>query len=229
MAHLFIRVRTYGVTGPNMAAVYSDRDAACARSFSTIAAMKQPRSSSRATSIGRESSPVDYAGFIARNLRRPFRNHRGMMIEGMRAAKELGAIVSLRFTISAKNYGGFSGGQDRAVFRLESDRAACRCAGRQRGRFAEKDLHSWTGGPPRNPNSIRTPSSNDQPGRQAASPNQDSRHDLREVHSTNRHSWSAVAGLMDAITSLPTANWMSWSASEARRLAVGFHLRLVIG
>jgi len=89
VAHLFIRVRTYGVTGPN-GPVYSDRDAACAPVVFYNRCNEAAARSSRATSIGRESSPVGLRWFHSGGIFAALSETTAeLMIEGMRAAKEL--------------------------------------------------------------------------------------------------------------------------------------------
>ena len=63
-----------GVSGPNIATVYSDEVTACAlRWFSTTGLTKRRRVSSRETSTGMKSLPAACAGSIAAESLRPYR------------------------------------------------------------------------------------------------------------------------------------------------------------
>ena len=117
-----------------------------------------------------------------------------LIIEGMKAAKAAGAVVSFDLNYRAKLWNIWGGAGAGAVDVLRRIVEQRRRAGRQRGGPAEGPRHPGPGGR----------------GQVQARPERLLRHDrqgrreatrsvkvvattLREVHSTNRHSWGAVA------------------------------------
>ena len=105
-----------GVTGPNMATVYSDRATACVRPWcSTTAAMKLAQCSSRAILTGRRSLPEACAGCIAADcLRRCRTTTAALAAEMMREAKAAGAVTSFDLNYREKLWK-IQGGNAKAV------------------------------------------------------------------------------------------------------------------
>jgi len=93
---------------------------ACARRWCSITDRTKPgRCSSRATSIGKPSSRGGVRWFHSgRDFRGPLAHHLGVIIEGMQAAKEAGAVVSFDLNYRAKLWN-ISGGEERAVSVLD--------------------------------------------------------------------------------------------------------------
>jgi len=87
---------------------------ACARPWCSITGRTRPgRCSSRATSTGKRSSPAVSLVPQRRYFRGPLATTAEVIIEGMQAAKEAGAVVSFDLNYRAKLWN-ISGGEERA-------------------------------------------------------------------------------------------------------------------
>ena len=127
-----------GVTGPNMATVYSDRGYGVRPPVVFY---------NRANEAAARLKPgdFDWSAIFAGGVRW---FHSGgifaalsptsgdLIIEGMRAAKAAGAVISFDLNFREKLWN-ISGGKDRAARVIRRHRRKRRCAGRERRRFAE--------------------------------------------------------------------------------------------
>lgn len=183
-----------GVTGPNMAAVYSDRGRGV-----RAPVVFYNRCNEAAAQL--KPGDFDWARIFAGGLRW---FHSGgifaalsettaeLMIEGMRAAKQVGAIVSFDLNFREKLWR-ISGGQDRAVSVLNRIvQHVDVLVGN------EEDLQKGLGipGPEASAKSKLDPNAFFGMISQVVKQHPQIKilaTTLREVHSTNRHSWSAVA------------------------------------
>jgi 2-dehydro-3-deoxygluconokinase len=195
-----------GVTGPNMATVYSDRGYGVRGPV-----VFYNRSNEAAARL--KAGDFDWDAIFAGGVRwfhsggifaALSETTSGVIIEGMQAARSKGAIVSFDLNYRAKLWSVF-GGEARAVAVL--DRIVKNCdviVGN------EEDLQKGLGipGPEVGPKSKLDPSAffgmidrvvQKHPQVKVIATT------LREVHSTNHHSWSAVAWINGKTHSAPTA------------------------
>ena len=154
------RFKHDGVHGPNMATVYSDRGQGV-----RAPVVFYNRCNEAAAQL--KPGDFDWKAIFAGGVRW---FHSGgifaalspttaeVIIEGMKAAKAAGAVTSFDLNYRAKLWN-ISGGQERAVAVLRSDREERRCAGRQRRGSAEGPRHSRARRSPRSRSSIRARSS----------------------------------------------------------------------
>ena len=151
-------------------------------------------SSSPATSTGRRSSPAACAGSTAAaSSRRCRRRRREVIIEGMQAAKAAGAVVSFDLNFREKLWN-ISGGAEHA--RSRSSAASSRTSTSWSATRRTCRRGSASPGPRSRPSRKLDPSAffgmidrvvKKHPQVKVVATT------LREVHSTNRHRWSAVA------------------------------------
>ena len=221
-----------GVTGPNMATVYSDRGYGV-----RAPVVFYNRSNEAAARL--KPGDFDWKAIFAGGVRW---FHSGgifaalspttaeVIIEGMQAAKAAGAVVSFDLNFREKLWK-ISGGQDRAGRRGGAHRRERRRAGGQRGGLAEGAGHSR----PRSRRQVEARPErvfrHDRPGGRRSIPQvKIVATTLREVHSTNRHSWSAVAWVDGKTYTAPTCELEVYDrVGGGDGFAAGFFYGLLAG
>ncbi len=167
---------------------------ACVRRWSsTTARTRPPPGSNPVTSTGQNLRGAACAGSTAAASSRPSRETTGeVIIEAMQAAKAAGAVTSFDLNYRAKLWN-ICGRPGTRAAGARPHRRERRCPDRQRGRPADGPGHSGPGGGRQIQARSQRVLQHDRQGPAKHPHVKIVATTLREVHSTNRHGWGAVA------------------------------------